>query len=285
MPIVPSPTAQVYDPAWSILNAARARLAHLMPSLYPYSGNVLGYTQAGTQQMFNNAYRRFQDAMCDAGSKKFQGDVIVTDIPATTNYDPAVQNSISWFQCFDGNNYTTTPVLPSDLVIPLWMSERQAGTAFNFPWPDTPNMDMYLDGLPMQQKYAFNGCWEWRGDVIYYPGATQSVDFRIRYRYNLPDIVDVGTQRWFQADVPMVRCQDPLSWWLVVEVATAEASKPDASGKVIAMAQSAQQQAMEATKKYVNRDVMLDERTEARRVGYGAASRGNNGWNGGYGGW
>lgn len=248
-----------------------------MPSLFPYTGNILGYTQANTNQMFNNAYRKFQDAMFDAGSKRFQEDVIIPAIPATTNYDPAVQNSISWFQCFDGNNYTTTPVLPSNLVIPLWICERQAGSSFNFPWPDTPNMDMFLDGLPMNQKYAYNGCWEWRGDVLYYPGATQSVDFRIRYRYNLPDILDVGNVRWFQAPVPMVRCQDPLAWWLVVEVAMAEAAKPDSPAKVVQLAQSAQMQAMEATKKYVNRDVMLDERTEARRIPYGSASQSSGG--------
>lgn len=250
-----------------------------MPSLFPYSGNILGYTQANTQQMFNSAWRKFQDSLCDAGSKRFQQDIVIAGIPATTNFDPAVQNSISWFQCFDGDNYTTTPILPSDLVIPLWICERQADSLSRFPWPDTPNMDMFLDGLPMNQKYAYNGCWEWRGDVIYYPGATQDLDFRIRYRYNLPDILDVGATRWFQAVVPMVRCQDPLTWWLVVEVATAEASKPDAPAKVLALAQSAERAALEATKKYVNRDVMLDERTEVRRIGYGSASQSN-----GYGG-
>ncbi len=265
-------TPAIYDPAFSILDAARARLAHLMPSLFPFTGNILGYTQANTQQMLNSAWRRFQDALCDAGSKRFQSDIVIVGLPPTANYDPAVQNSISWFQCFDGTNYTTTPVLPSDLVIPLWMAERQTDIFSPFPWPDTPNMDLYLDGLPMNQKQFRNGCWEWRGDVIYYPGATQSVDFRIRYRYNLPDIVDVGTTRWFQQPVPMVRCQDPLSWWLVCEVATAEAAKPDSPAKVVALAQSAQMQALEATKKYVNRDVMLDERTEARRIPYGAAS-------------
>lgn len=282
MPVLPPITPSgVYDSATSILDAVRARLAHSMPSLFPYSGNVLAYTQANTQQMFNNGWRRFQDAMCDAGSKRFQSDIVIEGIPPTTNCGPSSQNSISWFQCFDGNNYTTTPVLPDDLITPLWMCERQTDISSIFPWPDTPNMDLFVDGLPMNQKYAFNGCWEWRGDVIYYPGAIQSVDFRIRYRYNLPDIQDVGTTRWFQQPVPMVRCQDPLAWWIVVEVATAEASKPDAPAKVMALVQSARMEAIEATKKFSNRDVMLDERTEVTRIGYGYASRGQ-GWNGGY---
>lgn len=275
MPIIPPPTPAIYDTANSILDAARARVAQEMPSLVPYSGNILGHTQATSQQYFNNAWRKFQDSLCDAGSKKFQESIVIPGIPATTNYDPAAQNSISWFQCFDGTNYQTTPVLPADLVTPLWMSERQAGTFDPFPCPDEPNMDLYIDGLPMSaQKYFFNGCWEWRGEVIYYPGATQSVDFLIRYRKNVPDIVDVGNQRWFTQRVPLVRCQDPLSWWLVVEVATAVTALPDAPINALALAQSAKMEAVEATKKYANRDVMLDERTEARRIPYNGGSRG-----------
>ena len=205
MPVVPSGSSGVYDTATSILNAAKARVAHSMPSLVAFNGNLLDYTQANTQQIFNNAWRKFQDALIEAGSKKFQEEVVIEGIPPVTNFDPAVQCSISWFQIFDGDNYYTTPVLPSNLVTPLWMSERQSGSCAQFPWPDTPNMDFYVDGLPMNQKYCFNGCWEWRDEVIYYPGATQSVDFRIRYRINMPDIVDVGVKRWFQQDVTLVR--------------------------------------------------------------------------------
>ncbi len=279
---VPPPTVAVYDDANSILNASRARVSQEMPSLDVYSGNVLDHTQATSQQFFNNAWRNLQDSLCDEGSKKFVETVVIRDIPPTTSYDPAVQNSISWFQNFDGNNYATTPVLPDDLVTPLWMSERQAGTENPFPGPDMPNMRLYLDGLPMtSQKYCFNGCWEWRGEVIYYPGATQSVDFLIRYRKNVPDIVDVGNTRWFNQPVPLVRCQNPLSWWLVFEVATFASGRPDAPRNIIAMAATAEAKAKEATKLYVNRDVMLDERTEARRLPYGGGSRGqgyDNGW-------
>ncbi len=281
MPAVPSPAAAVYDSATSILNAVRARLSHLMPSLFPYSGNILDLPQASTQQIFNNGWRRFQDALCDAGSKRFQSEIVIVGIPPTANFDPASQNSISWFQCFDGSDYTTTPVLPSDLVTPLWICERPTDSLCAFPWPDEPNMDLYLDGLPMCQKYQYNGCWEWRGEVIYYPGAIQSVDFRIRYRQQVPDIVDVGNQRWFTQSVPMARCQDPLSWWIVVEAATAEAAKPNPPSGIIGLAASAQAQAIEATKKYANRDVMLDERTEARRIPYGG--RGGSGYGGGNG--
>lgn len=275
MPI-PPPPPQIYEIANSILNAGRARVAQEMPSLDVYSGNVLDHTQATTQQFLNSAWRNFQDSCCDSGSKKFQEEIVIEGIPPTASYNPAAQSSISWFQCGDGVNFTTTPVLPSDLVTPLWMSERQTGSCAPFPEPDEPNMELYIDGLPRtNQKYYFNGCWEWRGEVIYYPGATQSVDFLIRYRKNLPDIVDVGNIRWFNQPVPMVRCQNPLSWWLVVEVATFASGRPDAPANILAMAATAESKAMEATKKYVNRDVMLDQRMpEVQRLPYNGGSRG-----------
>ena len=194
MPVTP-PSAGVYDTATSILNAAKARVGERMPSLLAFNGNILDYTQANTQQMFNSAWRKFQDALIDCGCKKFNEEVVIEGIPPTASYDPADQSSISWFQCGDGVGFFTPPngpVLPSDLITPLSISERQAGSFAQFPHPDTPNMDFFVDGLPRFQKQCFNGCWEWRGEVIYYPGATQSVDFLIRYRKNVPDIVDVG---------------------------------------------------------------------------------------------
>lgn len=278
----PPPTPAIFDAANSILNASRTRVSQEMPSLSAYSGNVLDHTQATTQQFFNNAWRNFQDSLCDAGSKAMQQSIVIRDIPATASYDPAVQNSISWFECSDGVNTTSTPVLPEDLITPLWMSERQSGTQNPFPGPDEPNMDLYVDGLPMSaQKYYFNQCWEWRGQVIYYPGATQSVDFLIRYRKQFSDIVDVGNVRWFNSTVPLVRCQNPLSWWLVVEVAAFAAGRPDAPRNIMTMAATAEAKAVEATKKYANRDVMLDERTEAVRLPYNGGSRGQ----GSMGGW
>jgi hypothetical protein len=282
VPVSP-PSNPIFDTATSIMNATKPRVAQEMPSLVAYSGSVLDHTQATSQQFFNNAWRNFQDSLCDAGSKAFQEEIVIKDIPPTASFDPADQNSISWFECSDGVNTTSTPVLPSDLVTPLWMSERQAGTENPFPRPDAPNMDLYIDGLPRTaQKYCYNGCWEWRGQVIYYPGATQSVDFLIRYRKQLSDIVDVGNQRWFNQPVPLVRCQNPMSWWMVVEIAAFAAGTPNAPRNIVAMAATAEAKAIEATKKYANRDVMLDERTEAIRVPYNGGSRGQ-GSQGGYG--
>lgn len=274
MPVFPVTAFAPYDGAFEILNAVRARLHDLMPSLFPNSGSILDTTQASTQQHFNNGYRRFQDELTDAGAERFKGDIVIPNIPATTNFDPASLSSIDWFGCFDGTNRIASPVLPSDLVLPLWMSERPAGSMSAFPDPDQPNMRCRTDGLWMGQKTQRNCQWEWRGDVIYYPGATCVMDFRIGYRLYLPDIIDVGTTRWFQQAVPLMRCSDPLAWWICTEFATAEAARPGVSPMMMQLALSCKAEAMAATKLWSNRDVMKNERTEVRRIPYGGGSRG-----------
>lgn len=271
---VPPIGGSPYRPAFEILNATRARLHELMPSLFPTSGSILDATQASTQQHFNNAYQRFKDELTDSGAERFKGDIIIPNVPATTNFDPSALNSIDWFGCDNGSGHFDTPALPGNLILPLWMSERPTGSLSAFPHPDQPNMRCFTDGLPMCQKFQRNGAWEWREDTIFYPGSTVAMDFRIGYRLALPDIIDVGTKRWFLCDVPLAGCSDAMSWWTCAEFATAEAAKPNAPTMILQLAMNCKAEAMAATKLWANRDVMKNERTEVRRAPYGGGSRG-----------
>ena len=274
MPIFPSPGNSPYDSLTTILNASRFRLNDKLKTLVGVSGKILSETDQSTNQACNNGYRRFQDALCDAGCERFQAETIITGVPAVTNQDPASQCYISWFNMFDGNFSWTQPVLPNSLILPLWMAERPSGNNSVFPQPDLPNMRQMVDGLPMQAKQQRNGCWEWRGDAIYFPGASIVVDFRIRFRAYLPDIVDSGTTRWFQQTVPIMRCQDPLAWWICAEFAAARAADGNSAQQMLAVAQACQSEAMNATKLWANRDTMQLERADVRRIPYGGGSRG-----------
>ena len=276
MPILPPSNTGVYDTWTTICNAARMRLRSRMPSLQAYSGNILDATQAETQQAASNALRRLQDGMVDAGSPRFSKETVIFGIPPVTNSDPASQQSMSWTEFFDGTNYQTTPVLPSDLILPLWMSERRNGSGLPFPPPNLPNMNPLPDGIPKRTKAIFNGCWQWRDDHVVFPGATQSVDFWIYYRSFLPDPVDVGSVRWFNSTVNIARCQDPLVWWLCREFAIArlaEMNSADAASplgmQMTGLAELCETQAAEATKKLVNRDQMAKQRMDVRRIPYG----------------
>ena len=174
--IVPTSNAP-YDPVYSILNSARMRLNDKLKSILPTGGKILDETQPTTLQAVNNAYRHLQDYLCDSGAERFHQDVVVLNIPACTNLDPASQQSLSWFGCFDGTNFQNAPTLPGDLILPLWMSERPSGQNYPFPYPTTPNMACLTDGLPRRNKFQWNRVWEWRNDEIHIPGASVMVDF------------------------------------------------------------------------------------------------------------
>lgn len=280
MPVLPPIPGIAYDPASTILNSARVRLNDRIRTLVAISGTILGETDPLTNQAFNNGYRRFQDALVDEGSERFSDQVVISSVPIVGSSDPASQCSLSWFGTFDGAFNWAAPALPNNLILPLWMSERPSGSNSPFPSPNRPNMTCALDGLPMYPKQNRNGCWEWRNDAIFFPGATTTVDFFIRYRAYLPDIVDSGTTRWYQQQVPIMRCQDPLAWWICAEFAAARAA--DGTPQMQVVQAQCESKAMEATKVWVNREALKNQRLDVRRIPYGGGNQSNGGSGWGY---
>lgn len=275
MPIAPSPP-NIF-PTWSdIVTEAELRLGQTkLPSLFPYKGNILDATQASTQQACKNGWRKLQTTMRDCGTKNFQSAVLIENLPVVASFDPGSECYLSWFGCSDGINSYTTPALPSDLLGPLWISERATGTALPFAGPNQPNMNPRPDGIPKRPKLIFNGVWQWRANAIWFPGAVQNVDFWIYYRSRLPAPLDVGSTRWFQTTANIVDCEDALSWWVVREFSIAMSAfalghgQAETAQTAQAAAALAQAEAMTATKLLANQDVMLDQRLDVRRIPYG----------------
>jgi hypothetical protein len=285
VPVAPPSSAGVYDPVTTILNTCRVRLNDKMPSLQAYSGKLLDETQATTQQAFNSGWRRLQENLAECGVERFKGDIVISNIPPVTNMDPASKCYISWVEFFDGTNFQTQPVLPSELVTPLWMSERPSNSNLPFPDPRCPNMKCEVDGMRTWPKVQCNRWWEWRQERIFFPGSIIPVDFRIGYRLCMLDFVDIDNTHWYELNVPLRWCMDALAWWVVAEFCLARSA--DGEADMVAVAQGCEEKAMEATKRYANRDIMKNERVQVRRTPYGGGSRGQrngNGWSG-YGGY
>lgn len=285
MPVSPGSGFSPYDPVTTILNAARFRLNDKLSSLYPHSGKILDETMASTQQATNNAWRAMQTDLSGLGVERFKGEVLIQNVPPTTNFDPASHQSISWTEFFDGTNYQTTPVLPSDLLIPLYMSERWAGTNFPFPPADEPNMRNKVDGLDhfWKNNALYNRQWEWREEKINVPGCIRSMDWLIGFRKYLQDFVDVATQRWWTLPVPLIRCQDPFAWHICAEFCFARAADGDSQEQMLAVAQECKALADAATKQYANDTAMKNQRTNVRRVPYGRGFRSSGRGMGGFG--
>ncbi len=201
-----SPTMSIapVDNLNTILNAARTRLQSDMPTLYPVSGRVLDRTQAATQQGVNNAWRKMQESLANLGLTVLTDEVILLNVPAVTNLDPATQCRIDWTSYFDGTIntpgtddynavlkqyvFTGGPVLPSNCIQPLKIWERASGQ--NAQFPGEP-MEMILDGLPTFPKTSWNRCWEWRNNAVWLAGSVMAMDLRIKFIKFFPDFADL----------------------------------------------------------------------------------------------
>ena len=269
MPVVPPVNLDPHENAYLVLNAVRARLNDKLPTLQAYSGKILEETQATTQQMFNSAYRRFQNELMDSGLEKFADETVIYKVPTVTNFDPASQCWMSFTQFFDGTNYQSYPVLPANLLIPLWMSERQNGVNLPFPPVNRPNMINALDGMTGTGKWIRNRYWEWRNETLYFPGATMLPDFRLRYRAYRYILNDVGSQPWFMQPIQILGSSDALAWWMCFEFATARMADGDASEMMANVQSVFKAEAQAATSLVVNQTVMKNERTNVRQIPYG----------------
>lgn len=274
MPIIPPTQAQPYDTVEMVLNTARVRLNDKLVMLYSTGSTILDNTDAFSHAVFNAAYRRFQTRLAELGSDRFASEVIIEACPILASSDPASQTYIDWFEFFDGVNYSTTPVLPDDFIMPLWISERWTGQ--NQTFPVQPNMENMVDGFPGWPKWTFNRFWQWRDNKIFMPGSQMSMDLRIGYVKALPDINDVGTTRWYKANIPIVRCMDAMAWHVCYEYAIARApGDPKMAEAQSAAAAAFRGEAEEATRQLFKLEISKNQRVNVRRIPRNRGARGS----------
>lgn len=128
----------------------------------------------------NSAYRSVQRGLAMAGSPLFRTDDVLLVVTAVPSADVSVQVVI--------NDATAPPNnLPSDLLEPLKIWERQNGSTDDF--VEMVNLT-YTGGLPAREQDSRLVEWEWRSDGIYFIGALVDTQIRLRYRRALPDLID-----------------------------------------------------------------------------------------------
>ncbi|HUJ40844.1 MAG TPA: hypothetical protein VLW54_09880 [Candidatus Acidoferrales bacterium] len=173
MPVVGS---SGYGTASGVLSLVRSLLDDAAVS----TGDV--FTDSVLIPFVNSAYHQVQFEMANSGIETFVKDNVVLTVPAVTGVDPSIQ-----VVCNDTQNQMTTvaptPQLPTDMLVPVRLWERQTGSS-------EPFLPMYQrkDGLPSETQQERLRYWEWRTDGIIFLGATQSNDIRLRYESVLPDV-------------------------------------------------------------------------------------------------
>jgi hypothetical protein len=168
MPVVGS---SAYNTAGQITSLVRSLLNDAAGNLFT-DGVLLPYA--------TSAYRKVQRALGNVQSGSFLSDDVLLVVPAISAVDPSVQVSIT--------DATAPPnQLPTDLLVPLKLWERANGSSDDFvEMTDLTNHR----GLPSQPQDVNLEYWEWRADGLYFIGATQSAQIRLRYQKTYPDFVD-----------------------------------------------------------------------------------------------
>ncbi len=168
MPVVGS---SAYNTAGQITSLVRSLLNDSQGNLFT-DAVLLPYT--------NSAYRKLQRALGNAGGGGFIQDDVLLVVPAVAQPDTSLQVALT--------DATAPPnQLPTDLLVPLKIWERPSGSTQDF----IEMVDLTRHGgLPSRVQGVTLSVWEWRADGIYFLGATQDTQIRLRYLKAYPDFTD-----------------------------------------------------------------------------------------------
>jgi len=168
MPVVGS---SAYNTAGQITSLVRSLLNDAQGNLF---------TDAVLLPYLNSAYRKVQRALGNTGGGGFIQDDVLLVVAAVSAPDASLQVCVS--------DATAAPnQLPTDLLVPLKLWERANGSTDDF----AEMVDLTRHGgLPSRVQDTTLSVWEWRADGLWFVGATQDTQIRVRYLKAYPDLVD-----------------------------------------------------------------------------------------------
>lgn len=146
-------------------------------------------------------YETFSDLRNVGDPELILDNYILFGIPALTEQNPSVQVALSYAGYFNGYTWSDLWKLPIGMtrIIGLW--ERQSGTNNSFQ-PMTPAPF----GIGGCYQGLYMGQWEIREGMLWMPGATQSIDLRIRCRLGYPAPIYSNTLDFATTYVPIIDC-------------------------------------------------------------------------------
>lgn len=234
--------SQVTSLARSLLNDAQANWA-TDTLLLPY---------------VNSAYRTTQRKIANAGGAGFVTDgteLVVKAVPANLQ-DPGTTVVL--------NDAVPPPnQLPVNLLVPLKLWERPNGSNADF----SEMVDLTNHGgLPSRLQGATLDVWEWKTDGIYFIGATQDTQIRLRYQAAFPDLTG-------PTDVILIRGAQEALAYIAAGLAGMARGAP--------LAQEMEQLATDYIEDVILENVRTNQVSATRRRAYGARSnirRGGRPW-------
>ena len=226
MPVVGSTGSQNYPSLEGILNLIRslANDAFAGSTNTPGEGQILTDFYPGTSNYnpqvlncFNAAIREMYRKLRNVKAKALIRDnydlenlPVVNGPLGQMTPDPTIQTYLTFAYYFDGLITYPSFTLPSDLLMPLRIWERQSNTT-NIFTPLTEAKDGLYPGYQTDQLRQ----WEWREGRVNFNGATIQRDIRLKYLAFLPAFFPVNpTQATYFANtqIPVFDCEEVVAW-------------------------------------------------------------------------
>jgi hypothetical protein len=200
------------------------------------------FTDAVLIPFLNSAYDALQRELAEAGASVLT-DQMDLDLPLESNGVTPTQL-----------NDTSTPQLPTDLLVPHQLWEMVTGSCDVF----VP-MEKITGGLPNLNPSSYLRFWEWIADNINLVGATQAITVRIRYEKALPEVV-------YNTDPILIRAAtDPVAYATAAMAARSRGAQ--------ALAADLAEAAEEAAEQVIQRYVRGEQFKGRRRKPYGYRRR------------
>lgn len=106
---------------------------------------------------------------------------VVHGVNGVGSPDPSAQVQLGYAGFFDGTSWNSNYRLPANMLEPTQIWQRVTST--NLPFTVVPQAQ---DGLQPVWQGNRLGEWEWRQDGVWFNGAIQNCDIRMRGRLKLP---------------------------------------------------------------------------------------------------
>lgn len=182
-----------------ILNQSRAIVGD---SYNSGAGEILTDTAPFTNSYINSSLQELQDRLRNNAVVTLTVDNYIISGLEAVGLDPSLQTYI------DVNGYNSVSAsgtavidaaltLPVDMMVPQVVSECETGSGLPF-----TKMTQPMEGLASRNQQPALGQWEWRGNALWFNGATTIRDIKLRYQKQEANIIPGTDYTTVYVDLP-----------------------------------------------------------------------------------